>query len=564
MNLRVFALLLIPFVPIAAQIGVPGNDDAAPRPRPVTVNTRIMTKTPTRLEVALDLKAPQGLVLYSTGDQFFEIKSGTLTGLKLKAIQRPATTPYKDEISGKTVPVYAGTSRFRLVYRFTGDPGSVWQLGGYVQFQGCTDTLCYAPQKKPFRLSGTVPEANAAKQTAAPSRSVKRSSRTDASTQTAPDSRDDLYPKLDRFTVTGRSFGFQKPADFLDFLRAGASSSEQTNADRSLWGGGGWKLLLLIGAILLGGLGLNLTPCVLPMIPINLAVIGAGARDRSKRRGFLLGSLYGAAMALTYGALGVAVVLTGSTFGAFHASPVFNFIIAGVFVLLALAMFGVFNIDLSRFRQGRLTGKLKGHTYVLAFVMGAVAALLAGACVAPALIAVLVQAAALYAAGNPAGLALPFILGLGMAIPWPLIGGGIASIPKPGKWMDYVKYGFGVIILALALYYGYTGMKHTGVFDRGEAYSVSAQFGSLTSALDASLADGRPVFIDFWATWCKNCTAMEATTFRDPAVRRQLEATHVVKFQAENTDRPEIQRLLKRFDVPGLPTYILLTPANGK
>ena len=110
----------------------------------------------------------------------------------------------------------------------------------------------------------------------------------------------------------------------------------------------GWVLAL----ILLGGLALNLTPCVLPMIPVNLAVIGAGARAGSRRNGFLLGGLYGLAIAVTYGILGAFVVLTGSTFGALNSSPWFTLGIALVFVLLALGMFDVFHIDFSRFEGG--------------------------------------------------------------------------------------------------------------------------------------------------------------------------------------------------------------------
>ena len=87
--------------------------------------------------------------------------------------------------------------------------------------------------------------------------------------------------------------------------------------------------------------------------------------------------------------------------------------------------------------------------------MGAVAALLAGACVAPVVIQVVVFSSNLYATGTTAALALPFLLGLGMAIPWPVAGAGIAALPKPGAWMVRIKQVFGVVILGTALYYGY-------------------------------------------------------------------------------------------------------------
>ena len=87
--------------------------------------------------------------------------------------------------------------------------------------------------------------------------------------------------------------------------------------------------------------------------------------------------------------------------------------------------------------------------------MGAVAALLAGACVAPVVIQVVLFSSNLYAKGNAVALALPFLLGVGMAMPWPIAGAGLAALPKPGAWMVRVKQVFGVVILATALYYGY-------------------------------------------------------------------------------------------------------------
>ena len=94
--------------------------------------------------------------------------------------------------------------------------------------------------------------------------------------------------------------------------------------------------------------------------------------------------------------------------------------------------------------------------------MGAVAALLAGACVAPVVIQVVLFSSNLYATGTTIALALPFCLGIGMAIPWPIAGAGLAALPKPGMWMVRVKQAFGVFILATAAYYGY------------EAYSIFA------------------------------------------------------------------------------------------
>ncbi len=125
-----------------------------------------------------------------------------------------------------------------------------------------------------------------------------------------------------------------------------------------------------------------------------------------------------------------------------------------VFVVLALAMFDVILIDFSPLARGPDTQGKRG-SFALAFTMGAVAALLAGACVAPVVIQVVLFASSLYAGGTTIALALPFVLGLGMALPWPFAGAGIACAAEAGAWMVRVKQVIGVLILATAVYYGY-------------------------------------------------------------------------------------------------------------
>jgi thiol:disulfide interchange protein len=306
------------------------------------------------------------------------------------------------------------------------------------------------------------------------------------------------------------------------------------------------------------------------MIPINLAIIGAGTEAGSRRRGQLLGSTYGAAMAVVYGVLGVIVILTAGTFGGINASPWFNAGIAVLFVALGLAMFDVIDIDFSRFSSG-IRGPARRGSFGVAFTMGAVAALLAGACVAPVVIQVILFSSSLYAGGTTLALALPFVLGLGMAIPWPIAGAGLAALPKPGKWMVRVKQALGVLILGTAVYYGYLAW---GLFAnlRVDAAEVSSSVQEkLESGWTSSLADGldraareqKPVLIDFWATWCKNCLVMDRTTLADPAVAAALADYVKVKFQAEDPDSEPARSLMARFRAVGLPTYVILRPGGG-
>jgi thiol:disulfide interchange protein len=203
---------------------------------------------------------------------------------------------------------------------------------------------------------------------------------------------------------------------------------------------------------------------------------------------------------------------------------------------------------------------------MLAFGMGTVAALLAGACVAPVVIQVVVFAADRYATGAPAALALPFVLGLGMALPWPLAGAGISALPKPGQWMVRVKQVMGLFILGTAIYYGYVayqGFDNLRVDPGSVSASVQEQLeagwqSDLVAGLEEARRDDKPVLVDFWATWCKNCLVMDRTTLVDPAVVQALDGYVKIKVQAEDPDASPTRELLQRLRAPGLPAYAIL------
>jgi thiol:disulfide interchange protein len=275
-------------------------------------------------------------------------------------------------------------------------------------------------------------------------------------------------------------------------------------------------------------------------------------------------------MALVYGLLGVIVITTASKFGTINASPWFNLSIAVVFAVLAMAMFDVVTIDFSRFAGAAGTGSSGKGTIALAFGMGAIAALLAGACVAPVVIQVVLFSSDLYAQGTLLALGLPFLLGVGMAIPWPLAGAGLTALPKPGAWMVRVKQAFGVMILATAVYYGYLSYSlfaDRWVDAKEVASSVEEKLkagwhASLADGLNVALAERKPVLIDMWATWCKNCLVMDRTTLADPAVTAALSGYVKIKFQAEQPDEEPARSVMDRFKAIGLPTYVILHPRN--
>jgi thiol:disulfide interchange protein DsbD len=280
------------------------------------------------------------------------------------------------------------------------------------------------------------------------------------------------------------------------------------------------------------------------MIPINLAIIGAGSQAGSRSRGFALGTAYGAAMAFVYGALGLIVILTAGTFGTINSSPWFNAAIAVIFVVLALAMFDLLVIDFSSLGSRFRVSEEGRGTMVVAFTMGGIAALLAGACVAPVVVQVVLFSSNLYARGTNAALALPFVLGLGMAIPWPIAGAGIAALPKPGAWMVRIKQVFGVMILATAIYYGWESYElfSSRWVDPSEvSASVQEKLKEgwqpvLGSGLATAAGERKPVLIDLWATWCKDCLVMDKTTLKSAEVTAALSGYVKIKLQAETPD----------------------------
>ena len=472
------------------------------------------------------------------------------------------------------------------------DPGlapGTYAAPGVLRYQACDETMCYLPATAPVDFSVTVVPrshpvepahaelfAGLAFETAPaggggsatdpgdPGSDPRPAAETDAGADGAGADGDDALALLAGFTVRGTAGGYLDADEFLEFIDRAESGRRETG-----WFEGRGPLAIL-ALVLAGGLALNLTPCVLPLVPINLAIIGAGARAGSRRRGLALGSAYGLAMALVYGGLGLAVILTAGAFGTINASPWFNLAIAALFVVLGLAMFDVLAIDFSRFQSAAASGGAAGGGSLLAaFGMGGVAALLAGACVAPVVIQVIVFSSSLYAAGVTAALALPFVLGLGMALPWPAAGAGLSVIPRPGPWMVRVKQAFGVFILGTAVYYGalaYGLFSQRWVDPEEVAGSVQAMLdegwhASLGQGLRTARAEGKPVLVDVWATWCKNCLTMDRTTLKDPAVREALDGYVKIKFQAEDPGASPASAVMARFEAVGLPAYAVLRPA---
>ena len=390
----------------------------------------------------------------------------------------------------------------------------------------CVGEMCY-PSEQAARAAGVSRET------------IEKALREDHSEEGAPVV--EVAPKKASDDVR-LAMGYMKPEAMTAFLRNQPSGADALENH---------ALIVVLLLILAGGLLANLTPCVLPLVPVNLVLVG---------RGWRRGAAYGLGIAIAYGMLGVAAAFGGMAFGTIQSSPWFSLLVAIVFTVLGLAMSEVFFIDFTKYRS-RVTGggnKIRGLGGV--FLLGVGAAVLAGACVEPILLATLVLTAKWFAAGKVWAIGLPFVLGLGMGLPWPFAAAGLSVLPKPGAWMRWVNRVFALVFFGMAAWYGWlawTGFS-TGNEVRVETSDVlTATPETWEKVFAEAKASDRPVFVDVWASWCKNCLAMEKTTFRDPEVVKELANYTVVRLQAE--DLSEFLKLkdFKDLGIKGIPAFVV-------
>ena len=230
-----------------------------------------------------------------------------------------------------------------------------------------------------------------------------------------------------------------------------ADESDTSKIERVLKGGSFWGVIATFFGL---GLLLALTPCVFPMIPILSGIIAGQKKELTKASGLLLALAYVLGMAITYALAGVAAALSGTLLSNALQNPWALGIGAAIFVALAFSMFGFFELQLPSFIQSKFSdasNKMKGGNFVGVFVMGVLSAVIVGPCVAPPLAAAL---AFIAQTGNTTlgGVAL-FVMALGMGVPLLLVGVSAgALLPRAGGWMNAVKYFFGVMMLAIAIY----------------------------------------------------------------------------------------------------------------
>ena len=341
-----------------------------------------------------------------------KVKVGVQSGkAQLQAPVLPKSIRVTDPTSGETVEIYHDTLTVEVPLVKT---DGLFTLS--VEYQGCAeDGLCYPPMTRLFKVDPKKPGAlSLAEENAGAS---------------APGAEKPNPPVLSK----------QVSAD-----------NDLSLAKATLAGGSLWKISL---AFLAFGLLLSFTPCVLPMIPILSSII-VGEGDVNRRRSFLMAVAYCLGMALVYTSLGVAAGLAGEGLAGALQKPWVLALFAVLLVFLSLSMFDVYQLQMPASIQNKLNNtsrNIKGGRFAGVFIMGALSALIVGPCVAAPLAGTLVyisQTKDVFLGG----LAL-FSMAMGMSVPLLLVGLSAGSLlPKAGAWMIGVKYVFGLMLIAVAIW----------------------------------------------------------------------------------------------------------------
>jgi len=390
-------------------------------------------------------------VSYAIADGYYMYRERfkfSAAGAQLGEAQIPAGKIKFDETFNKEVETYHHGVVIRIPVQGNG-PFTLNVTG-----QGCADKgLCYPPQDASVRLvAGNAVGAGQPSKSVPPNQPGSGILGSSPAAEGAPS-----------FTLPGQqpppkaSTGAEPtaaPAQAPAPASAGstaANPSELSGIAALLQGG---RLLAIVPAFILLGLGLAFTPCVLPMVPILSSIIVGEGKEIGRARGFVLSLAYSLGMAIVYTLLGVAAGLLGEGLAAALQNPwvlgAFGLLIAA----MSLSMFGVFQLQVPAGLQTRLadasgrqaSGKLAG-----VFVMGAISALIVGPCVAAPLAGALVYIS--QTRDVLIGGAALFAMALGMSIPLLLVGVSAGSLlPKAGMWMEAVKRFFGVLMLAMALW----------------------------------------------------------------------------------------------------------------
>ncbi|MFH0991151.1 MAG: protein-disulfide reductase DsbD [bacterium] len=507
-------------------------------------------------------------------------------GIKLVKVDYPEAHDVIPRFSKEALSVYEGDAVCQMTFEVekTAKAG-MHKIEVQLKYQACDADNCLPPNKVT-----TILEVNTAGGAAKEAAPVSVATKEDPKTPEKPTKDQPVQQQNTPATTTSQQAQTQM-------------SEEQSSLGSTLEKSGMAISLLLI---FLGGLALNLTPCVYPLIPITIGYFGGQSEGRTSRL-FLLGLLYMLGMALTYSVVGVVTALSGAMFGALLQNMYVIIGIAALFVVLALSQFGVYEFKLPDSLTA-MAGGAKSGTFG-AFFMGLTMGIVAAPCIGPFVLGLVTYVAA---KGDPFnGFLMFFVLALGLGFPYLLLAlfsGKIKKLPRSGEWMEGVKHLFGFLLLGMAFYfvnpilpksiqsyvlpvYGILAVLIFVLFDKTAnsvkffkrfkyifslailALSIYALIPSKKTspewqkfsieAYDASLKNQERMIIDFYADWCIPCKELDAMTFSDSRVVDELKKFTAYKADMTQSESDETTKLTERFKIKGVPTVLIIN-AKGE
>ena len=450
---------------------------------------------------------------------------------------------------GKQLAVYDGT--FPIGFRAKLKPGAT-KITANLKYQACSDRVCLPPNT-------ATADIDPSKLSAAPA------------------------------VAAGRTAAGPASSAFMPLTAAPASNDRLAQAFASK------GLPITLGLLFLGGLALNLTPCVFPLIPITLGFFAMQSDGRRSRR-LALSGMYVLGIVITYTALGVLAALGGKMFGAWLQLPAVLIGFAVLMLVLATSMFGAFEIRPPRWIANASSGRAG---VAGALTMGLAIGIVAAPCVGPIVISLVTLVAQI---GDPLlGGVMFATLAFGLGFPYLVM---LNALPRPGEWMVTVKKGMGFVLIAMAVYFlrpligdeafrwgvaaslligaififvsrtkGATALRY-GVavllLVSGVAFAIPkrelegvkwAKYAP--SALAEARAAGKPVVIDFYADWCLPCKELDQKTFTDKTVIAELDRFVRVKADLTIAGDAKTKQLTEQYAIVGVPTIVFLD-ANGR